>query len=254
MIGTALLLIAGFSLEPASGFFYQFASEEACKRAKVSRMEIIRELHPQREWFPACAKVKASGKAFVLLRPSNADAPGVFIQVKDMDLCAEFKPEALAMTRKSFPRTVYAKAPFGDPAQVLNYPGRYTHRVAIANSRLVSVTDHDVAFRWPDYCQHGKAKIMTLKAHEFIRRFLLHALPDGFHTVHSASPPVSSFDYAGTRMQCRVPLFLLTPSLECAYPLTVVTSLTELAGFAASPVACSVAISGALPWFPQTGT
>ena len=78
---------------------------------------------------------------------------------------------------------VYAKPPFGGPAQVLNYLGRYTHRVAIANSRLVSVTDHHVAFRWRDYRQHGKAKIMTLKAHEFIRRFLLHALPDGFHRI-----------------------------------------------------------------------
>jgi hypothetical protein len=78
---------------------------------------------------------------------------------------------------------VYAKPPFGGPAQVLAYLGRYTHRVAIANSRLVSVTDHEVAFRWKDYRHHGKAKVMTLAAHEFIRRFLLHTLPDGFHRI-----------------------------------------------------------------------
>jgi hypothetical protein len=78
---------------------------------------------------------------------------------------------------------VYAKPPFGGPAQVLAYLGRYTHRVAIANSRLVGMTDSDVAFRWKDYRHHGKAKTMTLGADEFIRRFLLHALPDGFHRI-----------------------------------------------------------------------
>lgn len=78
---------------------------------------------------------------------------------------------------------VYAKAPFGSPEQVLAYLGRYTHRVAIANARLVSVTDTDVAFRWRDYRHHGKPKVMTLEPHEFIRRFLLHSLPDGFHRI-----------------------------------------------------------------------
>lgn len=78
---------------------------------------------------------------------------------------------------------VYAKAPFGGPAQVLAYLGRYTHRVAIANSRLVSVTDTDVAFRWKDYRHHGRSKVMTQSTDEFIRRFLLHTLPDGFHRI-----------------------------------------------------------------------
>ncbi len=78
---------------------------------------------------------------------------------------------------------VYAKPPFGGPAQVLAYLGRYTHRVAIANARLVSMTDTAVAFRWRDYRHHGKPKVMTLGPHEFIRRFLLHSLPDGFHRI-----------------------------------------------------------------------
>src|SRR5499427_6836179 len=78
---------------------------------------------------------------------------------------------------------VYAKRPFGGPAQVLAYLGRYTHRVAIANSRLLSVTVTAVTFRWKDYRHHGKAKVMTLAADEFIRRFLLHTLPDGFHRI-----------------------------------------------------------------------
>ena len=78
---------------------------------------------------------------------------------------------------------VYAKAPFGGPEQVLAYLGRYTHRVAIANSRLISLADGKVRFTWKDYRQDGKTKTMALDADEFIRRFLLHALPDGFHRI-----------------------------------------------------------------------
>jgi len=59
----------------------------------------------------------------------------------------------------------------------------HTHRVAIANSRLVSLANAEVAFRWKDYRHHGKTKLMTLAADEFIRRFLLHTLPDGFHRI-----------------------------------------------------------------------
>ena len=66
---------------------------------------------------------------------------------------------------------------------MLAYLGRYTHRVAIANSRLLSMTDIGIAFRWKDYRHHGKAKVMTLDADEFIRRFLMHTLPDGFHRI-----------------------------------------------------------------------
>lgn len=78
---------------------------------------------------------------------------------------------------------VYAKPPFGGPEQVLAYLGRYTHRVAIANSRLTSLSDGKVRFTWKDYRQDGKTKMMTLEADEFIRRFLLHTLPDGFHRI-----------------------------------------------------------------------
>jgi hypothetical protein len=78
---------------------------------------------------------------------------------------------------------VYAKRPFGGPEQVLAYLGRYTHRVAIANSRLINIEDGQVSFRWRDYRQDATNKIMTLTAEEFIRRFLLHALPDGFQRI-----------------------------------------------------------------------
>jgi hypothetical protein len=76
---------------------------------------------------------------------------------------------------------VYAKPPFGGPAQVLAYLGRYTHRVAIANSRLVALSKGKISFRWKDYRHHDKIKTMTLDAGEFIRRFLLHVLPSHFH-------------------------------------------------------------------------
>ena len=78
---------------------------------------------------------------------------------------------------------VYAKRPFGGPAQVLAYLGRYTHRVAIANSRLVALDDDHVAFSWKNYRQNSATRIMKLKPDEFIRRFLLHTLPDGFHRI-----------------------------------------------------------------------
>jgi Putative transposase/Transposase zinc-binding domain len=78
---------------------------------------------------------------------------------------------------------VFAKRPFAGPEQVLVYLGRYTHRVALANSRLTRLAHGQVDFTWKDYRHRGKTKVMTLAADEFIRRFLLHAVPDGFHRI-----------------------------------------------------------------------
>jgi hypothetical protein len=78
---------------------------------------------------------------------------------------------------------VFAKPPFAGPEQVLGYLGRYTHRVAIANSRLLTLENGQVSFTWKDYRQGGKTKVMTLAADEFIRRFLQHTLPDRFHRI-----------------------------------------------------------------------
>lgn len=80
---------------------------------------------------------------------------------------------------------VYAKKPFAGPQQVLAYLARYTHRVAIANSRLLDLDDSHVSFRWKDYRENGqrKSKVMRLAVGEFIRRFLLHVLPSGFHRI-----------------------------------------------------------------------
>jgi hypothetical protein len=80
---------------------------------------------------------------------------------------------------------VYAKRPFAGPESVLAYLARYTHRVAISNSRLISMDDSGVTFRWKDYRADGQArqKLMTLAPDEFMRRFLIHVLPAGFHRI-----------------------------------------------------------------------
>ena len=87
---------------------------------------------------------------------------------------------ALVTQLRATPWVVYAKRPFGGPAQVLQYLGRYTHRIAISNARLVSLVDGVVRFRWKDYADRGHTKIMALDVDEFLRRFLLHVLPRGF--------------------------------------------------------------------------
>src|SRR5262249_47725106 len=78
---------------------------------------------------------------------------------------------------------VYSKPPFGGPDHVLQYLARYTHRVAISNHRLLSVTESKVRFRWKDYANHSKKRTMTLTGEEFLRRFLQHVLPKGFPRI-----------------------------------------------------------------------
>ena len=80
---------------------------------------------------------------------------------------------------------VYCKRPFGGPEEVLRYLARYTHRVAISNRRLIACDEKGVTFKWKDYRLEGpeRYKVMTLATHEFIRRFLMHVLPAGFHRI-----------------------------------------------------------------------
>jgi hypothetical protein len=80
---------------------------------------------------------------------------------------------------------VYSKRPFGGPQEVLRYLARYTHRVAISNRRLITCSDKGVTFKWKDYRIEGteRYKVMTLATDEFIRRFLMHVLPAGFHRI-----------------------------------------------------------------------
>ncbi len=111
---------------------------------------------------------------------------------------------------------VYAKPPFGGPTQVLAYLGRYTHRVAISNQRLLAAQDGKITFQWKDYRRQGrqKSRVMTLAAGEFIRRFLLHTLPQGFQRIRY-------FGFMANRHRreklalCRQ---LLTPSITALLP------------------------------------
>jgi len=94
---------------------------------------------------------------------------------------AAFAERVRALRQSPF--VVYAKPPFGGPERVLAYLARYTHRTAIANSRLVAVDEDEVAFSYKDYRRSGRSRVMRLAPHEFIRRFLLHVLPDSFHRI-----------------------------------------------------------------------
>jgi hypothetical protein len=91
--------------------------------------------------------------------------------------------QALLRELRAKPWVVYAKQPFAGPGQVLDYLGRYTHRVAISNHRLLSLTDTGVRFRYKDYAHGNRRRVMALPAAEFIRRFLLHVLPTGFMRI-----------------------------------------------------------------------
>lgn len=96
--------------------------------------------------------------------------------------------ERVAFTRhlasaKGSEWVVYAKRPFAGPQQVLDYVGRYTHRVAISNHRILDITDTHVTFRWKDYAHHSQQRTRTLTHEEFLRRFLEHVLPKGFPRV-----------------------------------------------------------------------
>jgi hypothetical protein len=104
----------------------------------------------------------------------------------DLKLLAQ--PEVFAAWLRPLHRqdwVVYLKRPFGGPAYVVQYLGRYTHRVAISNHRLVSFKDGQVTFRWRDSAHHNEQKLMTLSVDEFLRRFLLHILPKGFVRIRN---------------------------------------------------------------------
>ena len=118
---------------------------------------------------------------------------------------------------------VYAKRPFAGPAAVLAYLSRYTHRVAISNSRLLSLDERGVSFRWKDYRAQGRTrqKTMTLSAEEFMRRFLLHVLPAGFHRLRHyelLANPTRKKNIALARLllQAPPPPVLPDPTVACS--------------------------------------
>src|SRR2546429_3791585 len=119
------------------------------------------------------------GKFVVALRQAFGDQQLVFhgsltLLAQPRTFTAWLRP----LFRKDW--VVYSKPPFGGPEYVLQYLGRYTHRVAISNHRLVSLADGQVTFRWRDSAHHNEQKLMTVSLDEFLRRFLLHLLPKGF--------------------------------------------------------------------------
>ena len=124
---------------------------------------------------------------------------------------------------------VYAKAPFGGPDQVLAYLGRYTHRVALSNQRLLNVKDGEVTFQWKDYRAKGreKSRVMTLDSEEFMRRFLIHVLPRGFQRIRFFGLLANRHRKARL-VKCRSLLAsskadLLPPADACPRPLQPVT-------------------------------
>ncbi|MFH1724267.1 MAG: IS91 family transposase [Elusimicrobiota bacterium] len=137
---------------------------------------------------------------------------------------------------------VYCKPPFGGPQKVLDYLGRYTHRVAIANHRIRSIDDGNVTFSYRDRRDGGKAKAMTVPAGEFIRRFLLHALPSSFMRIRH-------FGFLANRCKgldlrrCRE-LLGLPPELPNTPPLTSQERLCELTGH--NPAQCPACKTGVM--------
>jgi hypothetical protein len=103
---------------------------------------------------------------------------------------------------RATPWVVYTKRPFAGPEQVLDYLGRYTHRVALSNDRLVDLRDGRVRFRWRDYADHDRVKVMTLEADEFLRRFLLHVVPRSFMRIRHFGL-LANRTRRGTVPQCR---------------------------------------------------
>ena len=122
---------------------------------------------------------------------------------------------------------VYAKRPFAGPTQVLDYLGRYTHRVALSNDRLLDHQDGHVRFRWKDYADHDRVKVMTLEADEFLRRFLLHVVPSGFMRIRHFGL-LANRTRRRTLTQCRA--LLAAPPIDVAPPESVAGLLYRLTG------------------------
>jgi len=137
--------------------------------------------------------VESSKKFFLPVRVMSKLFRGKFLNyLSKLDLCFSGSVESLNFKTNfaSFISSLYnidwvtyCKPPFGSPAKVIDYLGRYTHRVAISNYRIISMEDGFVTFSWRDYSDSNKVKLMKVTAVEFIRRFFLHVLPVGFRKI-----------------------------------------------------------------------
>ncbi len=135
--------------------------------------------------------------------------------------------ETLKTALRSHDWVVYTKAPFAGAEQVLGYLGRYSHKTAIANHRLVDFDGQNVRFRWRDYAHGNKVKVMRLDADEFIRRFLLHVLPHGFTRLRHYGLLANRFR-AGKLARCRA--LLGQPDPEPSEPETTQEMMLRLTG------------------------
>jgi hypothetical protein len=168
---------------------------------------------------------------------------------------AAFKTWIAPLRRSEW--VVYAKRPFAGPQAVLAYLSRYTHRVAISNSRLLAMGDHGVSFRWKDYRAKGRThyKTMTLSPAEFMRRFLLHVLPGGFHRIrhygllangsrktglklarellHVTSPPAATAEPASTPHDAAQPTFVCR---HCGHAMLILQTLARGESIRAPPL------------------
>jgi Putative transposase/Transposase zinc-binding domain len=162
---------------------------------------------------------------------------------------------------------VYAKRPFAGPQAVLAYLSRYTHRVAISNSRLLTMDDRGVTFRWKDYRAKGRTrqKTMTLSAEEFMRRFLLHVLPTGFHRIRHygllANPTrKKNIEVARALLHVPVPSVPVDPApassaprptfvcRHCGAPMVIIETLARAQHIRAPPaLSASLSAHFALP-------
>ena len=145
-------------------------------------------------------------------RKGRLDFPGTLAPLKGH---AAFGAFLRSLYRQ--PWVVYAKPPFGSPAHVLHYLARYTHRVAISNHRLVTVTDETVSFRWKDYRHGSQMRTLTLDVDEFLRRFLLHVLPKRFVRIRYFGFLASRCRTRGLP-QCRQAIGLAPPLVEPPAP------------------------------------
>jgi hypothetical protein len=144
-----------------------------------------------------------------------------FREIEDLRRRVAFDAHLAPLKQKNW--FVYAKPPFSGPEAVLAYLGRYTHRVAIANSRLVALGERGVTFRYNDYRRNGQARYrtMTLSADEFIRRFLLHVLPKGFHRIRHYGLLASAgckANIARAKELMAAPMAKVDPSADTADP------------------------------------
>jgi hypothetical protein len=153
----------------------------------------------------------------------------------------------LAPLRKS-KWVVHAQAPFGGPQHVLEYLGRYTHRVAISNRRLLSLEDGRVSFQWKDYRDQQRQKVMTVSAEEFIRRFLQHSLPPGLQRIRYYGF-LANCHRAAKLDLCR--LLLATPCtalLPCAAACQNLLAVITAANFRRCP-RCGIGILSTIEFF-----